>query len=344
MRKNHSYTLWLLILFFLIPMSLFSNEIEYSFVPKRVYKNQVFPVSFLSRTNISGKILFKFAGDKSPVLKNPVIINDGAKIFYTFYFKTDEQLFQIPSVTVNINGKDNLLDGIEIPVKELPKKSNFCGVIASGLKIKSYQASVYDEKTNLVAISIEAHDANLEDIYVPVALKDGIENIKRTGSRIEGNYYIVLPAKQNSLTFSYFDTIKDKFIEKHIPISIDDGSVAAQTDLNPKDDSFEALKKYVLLGMIIIFLLLFLWKRDFFYLMVGVIASIILLTFYTPLSKICIKAGSPLYIIPTYNSTISVYTDQKFTTTELYKRGEYHKITYKNGIIGWIKDEDICKN
>ena len=325
-------------------MSLFSNEIEYSFVPKRVYKNQVFPISFLSRTNISGKILFKFAGDKSPVLKNPVIINDGSKTFYTFYFKTDEQLFQIPSVTININGKDNLLDGIEIPVKELPKRDNFSGVIASGLKIKSYQASVYDEKTNLVAISIEAHDANLEDIYVPDALKDGIENIKRTGSRIEGNYYIVLPAKQNSLTFSYFDTIKDKFIEKHIPISIDDGSVAAQTDLNPKDDSFEALKKYVLLGMIIIFLLLFLWKRDFFYLMVGVIASIILLTFYTPLSKICIKAGSPLYIIPTYNSTISVYTDQKFTTTELYKRGEYHKITYKNGIIGWIKDEDICKN
>ena len=344
MRKTHSYTLWLLTLFLLIPMSLFSNEIEYSFVPKRVYKNQVFPISFLSRTNISGKIIFKFAGDKSPILKNPVIINDGAKIFYTFYFKTDEQLFEIPSVAVNINGKDNLLDGIKIPVKELPKKSNFCGVIASGLKIKSYQASVYDEKTNLVAISIEAHDANLEDIYVPDALKDGIENIKRTGSRIEGNYYIVLPAKQRSLTFSYFDTIKDKFIKKHIPISIDDGSVAAQTDLNPKDDSFEALKKYVLLGMIIIFLLLFIWKRDFFYLIIGVIASVALLTFYTPLKKICIKSGSPLYIIPTYNSTISVYTDQKFTTIELYKRGEYHKITYKNGIIGWIKDEDICKN
>ncbi len=344
MREPHSYTLWLFIFFFLIPMSLFSNEIEYSFVPKQVYKNQVFPISFLSRTNPNGTIIFKFAGEKSPILKNPVIIKDASKTFYTFYFKTDNPLFQIPSVTININGKDNLLDGIEIPVKELPKRDDFSGVISSGLKIKSYQASVYDEKTNLIAIAIEAHDANLEDIYIPQALKDGIENIKRTGSRIDGNYYIVLPSKQNSLTFSYFDTIKDKFIQKHIPISIDDGSVAAQTDLNPKDDSFEALKKYLLLGMIIIFLLLFFWKRDFFYLILGVIASIVLLTFYTPLSKICIKAGSALYIIPTYNSTISVYTDQKFTTTQLYKRGEYHKITYKNGIIGWIKDEDICKN
>jgi len=344
MRKKHSYTLWLLIVFLLIPMSLFSNEIEYSFVPKRVYKKQVFPISFLSRTKISGKILFKFEGDKSPILKTPVIINDGTKTFYTFYFKTDKELFKIPSVNININGKDNKLDGIEIPVQELPKRADFCGVIASGLKIKSYQASVYDEKTNLVAISIEAHDANLEDIYVPDALKDGIENLKRDGSRIEGNYYIVLPANQKRLSFSYFDTIKDKFIKKRIPISIDDGSVAAQTDLNPRDDSFEALKKYVLLGFIIVFLLLFIWKRDAFYLIIGVLSSVALLTFYTPLKKICVKSGSPLYIIPTYNSTVSGYTDQKFTTTELYKRGEYHKITYKNGIIGWIKDEDICKN
>jgi len=344
MRKRYSYTLWLLIVFLLIPINLFSNEIEYSFVPKRVYKKQVFPISFLSRANISGKIIFKFEGDKSPILKHPVIINDGAKIFYTFYFKTDKKLFKIPSVTVNINGKDYKLDGIKIPVEELPKRADFCGVIASGLKIKSYQASVYDEKTNLVALYIEAHDANLEDIYIPDALKDGIENLKRDGSRIEGNYYIVLPANQKRLSFSYFDTIKDKFIKKSIPISIDDGSVAAQTDLNPRDDSFEALKKYTLLGLIIIFLLLFLWKRDAFYLIIGVIASIALLTFYTPLKKICVKEGSPLYIIPTYNSTISGYTDQKFTTTELYQRGEYHKITYKNGIIGWIKDEDICKN
>ena len=149
---------------------------------------------------------------------------------------------------------------------------------------------------------------------------------------------------QTKLKFSYFDTIKEKFINREIPISIDDGSVAAQTDLNPRDDSFEILKKYTLIGLIVLFLLLFLWKRDFFYLIIGVIAAGILLTFYTPLSKICIKTGSPLYIIPTEHGSISMYTDQKVKTIELGKRGKYHKIEYKNGIIGWIKDEDICKN
>ncbi len=343
MKNLKSYLFLWVIFSVILPINLFAEEIEYSFVPKKVYEKQVFPISFLSTVKPEDGISFGFIG-KSPILKNAVVIKNGNKTFYTFYFKTTKSPFEIPHVIVNIGGKEIKLNRISIPVEPLPYRENFSGVIASGLKIKSYQASVYDEKTNLIAISIEAHDANLEDIYVPIALKDGIEKLKRIGSKIEGNYYIVLPSNQKKLTFSYFDTIKNSFIDKTIPISIDDGSVAAQTDLNPKDDSFELLKKYVLIGTIILFLLLFMWKKDFFYLIVAVVASIVLLTFYTPLSKICVKAGSPLYIIPTYNSTISGYIDRQITTTELFKRGEYHKIEYRKGVIGWVKDEDICKN
>jgi hypothetical protein len=341
---NYKIYLLLIVTFLtLFSSNLLAGEIEYSYVPKKVYEKQVFPISFLSTSNQKESIEFQFA-NKQPILKNAVIIRNGPKTFYTFYFKTTESIFKIPYITIKLKNNKIKLDAVEIPVEPLPNRENFSGVIASGLKIKSSQASVYDETTNLIAISIEAHDANLEDIYVPDALKDGIEKIKRTGSKIEGEYYIVLPSTQKSLVFSYFDTIKDKFINKKIPISIDDGSVAAQTDLNPKDDSFEILKKYTLIGFITLFLLLFLWKRDFFYLVVGVIAAAVLLTFYTPLTKICIKAGSPLYIIPTPNSTISQYTDKEFVTTKLGERNEYQKIEYTNGIIGWIKDEDICKN
>ena len=341
MRYITAYLILLVTVFF--PNNLSANSIEYSFVPKKVYENQVFPISFLGTTKPKDRISFGFIG-KSPILRNAVVIRSGTKTFYTFYFKTDKSPFYIPKVIVNINGEETILKGVSIPVEKLPYRENFSGVIASGLKIKSYQASIYDEKTNLISLLIEAHDANLEDIYVPDALKDGIENLKRVGSKIEGNYYIVLPAEQKRLTFSYFDTIKNSFIDKTIPISIDDGSVAAQTDLNPKDDSFELLKKYLIIGIVGVFLLLFLWKRDFFYLILSLIASLALIKFYIPLSKICVRSGAPLYIIPTYNSTIIGYTDKRLTTTELFKRGEYHKIEYKNGIIGWVKDEDICTN
>jgi len=344
MQNYKSYIFTLLTLFIAFTNTLLANDVEYSYVPKKVYEKQVFPISFLTTTAHSKNIKFHFEGNKVPVLKQPVIIRNGSKTFYTFYFKTTEILFKIPKITVTVNGKKEVLNAVKIPVRELPQKDNFSGVIASGLKIKNHQVSVYDENTNLIAISIEAHDANLEDIYVPSALKDGVENAKRTGSKMEIHYYIVLPAEQTSLTFSYFDTIKQTFVNMFVPIKLHDGSVAAQTDLNPKDDSFEALKKYTLIALAILFLLLFLWKRDFFYLILSVISAAILLTFYTELTKVCIKEGSPLYIVPSSNSTTSIHIDRRFTTTKLAERNEFIKVEYKNGIVGWIKHEDLCKN
>ncbi len=344
MQSLKSYILLFITFFVSFSTTLLANDVEYSYVPKKVYEKQVFPISFLTTTAHSNNIKFYFEGNKVPVLKQPVIIRNGAKTFYTFYFKTTEKLFKIPKINITLNGKQQTLTGVRIPVKQLPKKSNFSGVIASGLKIKNHQVSVFDETSNLIAISIEAHDANLEDIYVPEAMKDGVENAKRDGSKMEIHYYIVLPATQTSLTFSYFDTIKETFVEKHVPIQLHDGSVAAQTDLNPKDDSFEALKKYVLISLTLLFVLLFLWKRDFFYLIIAVISAAVLLTFYTALTKVCVKEGSPLYIVPTSNSTTSIHIDQRFTTTKLAERNEFIKIEYKNGTVGWIKHEDICEN
>jgi len=336
----------LLITFFVtLFTTLIAANIEYSYVPKKVYEKQVFPISFLAiNSSNESKISFDFQGGKKPIMDKPVIIRNGSKTFYTFYFKTTKKLFTIPKISINFNGKKTNLSGVKIPVTKIPNHKNFSGVIASGLKIKNHQVSVYDETTNLIAIAFEAHDANLEDIYIVDAIKDGVENAKRDGSKMTINYYIVLPSEQKELNFSYFDTIKETFVDKSIPIIMQDASVAAQTDLNPKDDSFETLKKYVILGLVILFVLLFLWKRDFFYLVMAVISAAVLLTFYTALATVCIKEGSPLYIVPTSNSTTSIHIDERYKTTKLAERNEFVKIEYKNGIVGWIKHEDLCKN
>ena len=339
-------SLFLFLAFFTFTSStLLANDVDFSYVPKKIYEKQIFPISFLVTNSIAnGNINFNFYGNKKPVLSNPEIIKNEEKTFYTFYFKTTDKVFKIPKIIITINGKDHLLNGVRIPVKKLPPAKNFSGVIASGLKIKNHQVSTFDETSNMIAIALEAHDANLEDIYIPSALKDGVENAKRTGSKMEIHYYIVLPEKDTSLTFSYFDTIKETFVEKFIPIEVHDGEVAAQTDLNPKDDSFETLKKYILIGLSVIFVLFFLWKHDFFYLILAVISAGILLTFYTALATVCVKEGSPLYIVPTSTSTTSIYTDTKFTTTKLAERNEFIKIKYKNGTVGWIKNENLCQN
>ena len=336
---------FLLTFFLTLLTTLIAADVEYSYVPKKVYEKQVFPISFLAiNSSKTSKISFDFQGAKPPIMEKPVIIRNGDKTFYTFYFKTTKKLFTIPKVSITFNGKKIELPGVKIPVVKIPYHKNFSGIIASGLKIKNHQVSVYDETTNLIAIAFEAHDANLEDIYIVDALKDGVENAKRDGSKMTINYYIVLPSEQKELNFSYFDTIKETFVDKSIPIVMQDASVAAQTDLNPKDDSFETLKKYVILGLVILFVLLFLWKKDFFYLVMAVISAAVLLTFYTALTTVCIKEGSPLYIIPTSNSTTSIHIDERYKTTKLAERNEFVKIEYKNGIVGWIKREDLCQN
>jgi hypothetical protein len=89
---------------------------------------------------------------------------------------------------------------------------------------------------------------------------------------------------------------------------------------------------------------MFLFYRDIFYLVLATVSLITLLTFYTPKKKVCIKQGAPLYILPTENSSISTKIDRKLTTILLGERLDYKKIEYKKGVVGWIKNEDLCEN
>lgn len=344
MKSRKSYFLSLILFFSIFFSLLHADEVAFSYVPKKVYEKQIFPISFIvTSSSQNPSINFYFEGE-SPILKKPEIIHNETKTFYTFYFKTTDKLFIIPRISIILNGEEKILNSVKISVKKLPKAKNFSGVIASDLKVKNHQVSIFDDNTNLIAISLEAHDANLEDIYIPSALKDGVENAKRIGSKMEIDYYIVIPARQNRLNFTYFDTTKDTFVKKILDIKVHDGTVAAQTDLNPKDDSFEAIKKYTLIILAVLFLILFLWKQDFFYLILSVISAGILLTFYASISTICIKEGSPLYIVPTSTSTTISHIDKKITTTKLADSDGFVKIKNSNGVTGWIRNEDICDN
>ena len=92
------------------------------------------------------------------------------------------------------------------------------------------------------------------------------------------------------------------------------------------------------------FLIMFLFRRDFFYLVFGAVSFITLLTLYIPHQKICVKQGASLYILPTQTSTVSTKIDQKLDTMLLGERQGFKKVEYKEGIIGWVKNEDLCDN
>ena len=340
-----------LLLFLLFSISFSSlleagEEYKYSYIPKKVYENQIFPITVLEIGSDTQAPHFTFdeAEPSRPLFRKPLVVKNGNDSFYTFYFKADRDIFHLPGLMIEDGNETRYLDPADIPVSTLKPREDFCGVLAADMKIRTSQASTYDSKNNLVTLSIEAFEANLENMHLKNVVEDGIENIKRKGAKARAEYYAVVPVSQEKIRFTYFNTIKKQYVFLEAPITIIDYSVSTQSELNPKDDGFNKIKKMIFIGLSLFFFILFLWKRDFFYLAIAAITLITLLTFYMPKKEICVKEGSALYILPTHTSRISTRIDSEITTSLLGEREEFNKIEYKNGIIGWIKNEDLCKN
>ena len=340
---------WLLVGVFLTFSTLLSanSQYEYSYMPKKVYENQVFPVTVICVSECTKEVP-QFTFDEmsiiQPLFDTPSVIHNGSDSFFTFYFKAGQIDVRIPRLFINNGINELTLDTHMISLGTLELREDFCGVLAADMKITNSQVSNYDEKNNLVIFSIEALEANVEDMYLNNVLESGIEHIQRESSKVLGEFYFVVPEKQKNIKFTYFNTIKNQYVDLSVAIELVNNTVVSQTDLNPTEDSFELLKKYSLMTLVGFFFLMFLFKRDFFYLVSAVISLITLLTLYIPHKKVCIKQGAPLFILPTNTSTMSTKVDEEFESALLGEHGEYKKVEYKNGMIGWIKDEDVCKN
>ena len=319
---------------------------KYSYLPKKVYEKQRFAITIINTQKTTHTPRFEFDKESGqlPLEKKPLIIRNGDDVFYSFYFKAESNEVRIPRITIYDNTDISVLDPHIIPVEPLQPKENFCGVLAADMKINNTQVSHYDKKHYMVTLKIEAYEANLEDIYLPHASEYGVESLHRQGAKVKSEFFAVIPDKIKQLHFSYFNTIKQQYVTMSVPIKLIDKRVTTQSNLNPKQDSFEKLKRTTFKVLAGLFFLLFLIHRDIFYLVLGVVSLITLLTFYVPHKKICVKAGTPLYILPTETSDISMHIAKKSHTSLLNKRELFNKIEYNNGIIGWVKDEDLCKD
>ena len=319
------------------------SEYRYSYLPKTVYENQLFPLTIVGPDD-APQLKFDTSSLIQPIFKKPLLVKNGDEAFYTFYFKAGKVNVQIPRLFIDSNKTQISLNPQKIALSQLNPEKKFSCVLATKMNIKGQQVSNYDTKNHIVTLSLEAFEANLEDMSLKHVTEFGIENIKRNHAKVIAEFYAVLPRSQKELSFSYFNTVKHRFITLKVPIDVANASVTTQSDLNPKVDAFERLKRYALIAFSLFFIMMFMWKRDFFYLVLGVISIITLLTFYIPHKKICVKQGSPLYILPTTTSTIGTRIEEKLDSMLLGEHGIYKKIEYKKGIIGWIKNEDICDN
>ncbi|BAF72415.1 hypothetical protein [Sulfurovum sp. NBC37-1] len=342
-----SFGVMLIVVFSFTTLLNAQAEYKYSYVPKKVYEHQLFPVTVIditSEKDDNPQFQFDTMSPIQPIFKVPLVVHNGNDSFYTFYFKADKVDIKIPRLFIVSPSVDTSLEPQLIPMAHLKPREDFCGVLAADMKIKGSQVSNYDEKNHLVTLSIEAFEANLEDMHLKSAEESGLEELKRKFAKVEAEFYIVVPVEQKNIKFTYFNTIKNQYVFLEASAELADDTVVTQSDLNPKEDSYEKLKKYTFMFLVGFFFFFFLIKRDFFFLVLGVISLITLLTFYIPHKKICIKQGAPLYLLPTQNSSIGTKIDEDLETPLLGERDEFLKIEYKNGIIGWVKHEDLCEN
>ncbi len=347
--KNLPVVSLLLVFLWLFTSILNATQIEYkySYIPKKIYENQLFPVTIIG-IGVSSRSHPSFSFDKTshikPMDKKPLVIRNGNDSFFTFYFKAENKNIKLPALNISSKNLNTILPSQNILINTLKKRKDFCAVLAADMKVKNSQVSNYDEKNNMVILNIEAFEANLENMKIYGAIESGVDTLSRKFAKVSAEFYIVVPAKTKKLRFTYFNTIKKQYVFINISTTLKDASIATHSELNPKEDSFEKLKKYAMIMLSLFFAIMFLFKRDLFYLVLATISVITFLSLFIPHKKVCVSQGTPLYILPTQTSTVGTKIDKEMHTSLLGTRGVYSKIEYKDGLIGWIKNENICKN
>jgi len=244
------------------------SEFKYSYMPKKVYENQLFAVTVIAVGESGSKkpnFTFDSASKTQPLFKRPLLVQNGPDSFYTFYFKASDVDIRIPRLFISTDSGESSLEPKTVFIKTLKQREDFCQVLAADMKIKNSQVSNYDEKNHIVTLSIEAFEANLEDIALSNVQEAGLDALDRRHAKVDAEFYVVLPVEQKQLKFTYFNTIKKQYVFLEVPVVVADASVTTQSDLNPKDDSFEKLKKYTFMFLVGFFFIMFLFRRDFFY-------------------------------------------------------------------------------
>ena len=340
---------WLVTLLLLVGSLAAQTTYSYSYVPKQIYATQIFPVTIIA-DSIDNKTPPRFYFDRDssikPINTTPMKDENDHNTFFTFYFKAPQNDIRVPILTIVDRGQTVSLKSKYIPVKLLDTSAQpkFCGLIATSCKVLNLQVSPFDDNRTLVSAILKVTEGNVRELKIADSLEDGIEKLTTNGASSTIEYYFVIPSKIKEVTTSYFNTLQGRFITKKIATDFQNKPVAAQENLNPIDSSFDKVKKYGMIFMTFLLLVMLLIRRESFYLILFLVGVVIIFNMFRSRDKICIEEGALLYILPTSISTIGGHIDRDIETDILNKRGEYYKIEYDNGIIGWIKHENICKD
>jgi hypothetical protein len=337
--------------------------IEYSYIPERIYKGQVFKTT-LKTTVVSGnyrELYYKFYHSKglkmlSVAPERQIVEEDGLFVAYdTIYYKVTGSSAITPKVYVYLKstekkGAEISLHGERIDVTELPETENFSQIFASELEIFRVKSDQYDQENNIVTLFLRGEYSDLNQCHFQESFikKQGFESRGALRNFAEDTivYYLVIPKYLTSFQFRYFNTTEGRFITDEIGIQVSDDMVTTtKTDLTPKDiDTNRKIKIGGVAVIVTILLILFYINRSYWILFIasGFVTYGVILTFPKP--EVCVKEGSIVRILPMLSSTHFSILKVQEDYEKLNQKGGFVKIRLKNSSEGWIQVEDICKD
>jgi hypothetical protein len=333
-----------------MPKVLYLN---YQDTPKKVIKGAIFTITIktLATTEDFTDINYTFSNYTGVEILNTTPYRDYSSKYYydTFYLLATQSSAKTPDITASLvnsskNYKTTTLTGQKLNVITLNPKSDFSNIIANSFKIVEYRTTSYDKEHNIIVFVATAEKSDIKSINLNNVFKQGVESITESYLDSKITYYAVIDKRIQNFSFSYFNILKNRFVQIHIPIIVDDDSVTTQSDLKPKDQSHEKLKLGIAGGVTLLGIILMFLKKRYIYFMLIILPLAYIAYITTPSKELCIKENSNIYLLPVDNGTIFETTQTKI---HLQKEGsvkKFIKVKLTNDKIGWVRNEDICSN
>ncbi len=325
-----------------------SNNLFLNFInqPKQAFINQRVKIiikATIARTDIKDlKLTFKNANDYKIFNPNSWKKKDENTYLKTFYIKFKTKTPKTPRFKVIVEFKKGFKNQTTItlpPIKiiKLASKQLFCGVIADNLDIISHSEKMYDDKSNIMLLEINATNSNLDDFHIPYSIKSGVDEFIDKGEYQKIFGFALISKNKQIFKFKYFNPKINHYELKSFNIVLKDQSVSTQTDLNPTKSKFALYKTIFIIFLALLFLLIFLKTKNLISLFIAIILLVFVAYLNIPMKQVLLKKGIGLKILPTYNSTIFYIVPKDVKANVAYEREGYYKVILPNQKIGWVK-------
>ena len=326
---------------------------SYNSIPKRIINGQIYPISIKYIITNPNYTTLRYTLDNSNTVLTPIHSKSGIYNIDTFYLDNSNNSQYTPPITATaINTDTNSSYPItaqmqpqNLNVITLNPPTDFSGVIADNFKITDYKTTTYDNKSNILLFFAKALHSNLKTIHFNGISKQGLESLDENSSgESTAIYYVIINKNLTNFNFTYFNLNNQNYQTVTIPITVVNDTVSTQTTLSPVTNQHTFLKIIATSVILFILIIIIIFKRKLIYILLALLVGAYLVYILLPPRTVCIKSGSRIQILPIPQGIVfkQIYKNRIFKVLDTKRH--YTRIELNNNKVGWVNNEDICKN